>query len=95
MIPAERGTKTKGLLNMRTLEQTLIHSSELELQMLVSLMHDGEPSECASCYQRISALVIFAYIVDSGLSQEGEQALMRIETAANKLITALAPHESS
>lgn len=80
---------------MRTLEQTLIESAELELQMLVSFAHDGTADECANCYQRISALVIFAYKVDSGLSQEGEQALMRIETAANKLITAFDQHESS
>ncbi|MGO1872428.1 MULTISPECIES: hypothetical protein [Halomonadaceae] len=73
---------------MRKLEETLIHAAGLELQMLVSLMHDGQPDEQAYCYQRISALVLLAYIPDSGLTSGGVAALERIEEEANKLMPA-------
>lgn len=74
---------------MRTLEEALIHSAELELKMLVSLMHDGEPDQQANCYQRISALIMLAYIPDSGLSSGGVAELERIEAEANMLMPAM------
>lgn len=70
---------------MRTLEETLIHSAELELKMLGSLMHDGQHFQQSVCYHRISALVMIAYIGDNGLSKDGVAALERIEAEANKL----------
>lgn len=79
---------------MRTLEEALIHSAELELKMLASLMHDGEPDQQANCYQRISALIMLAYIPDSGLTSGGVAALERIEAEANKLIPATAVDQS-
>ncbi|EHA15276.1 hypothetical protein [Halomonas sp. HAL1] len=71
---------------MSMLEKTLINSAELELQMLTSLAHDGEPVERANCYQRISALTILAHIKDNGLTPEGVAALERVEVAANELM---------
>lgn len=73
---------------MRTLEEALIHSAELELKMLASLMHDGKPDQQANCYQRISALIMLAYIPDNGLTSGGVAELERIEAEANKLIPA-------
>lgn len=71
---------------MSKLEKTLIHSAELELQMLVSFTHTPDGDEQLNCFQRINALVMLAYLQDSGLSEEGIAALERIEKAANDLI---------
>lgn len=70
---------------MTTLEATLIKSAELELQMFVSFIHDGSKQEQANCYQRLSALTVFAYIVNSGLSDAGIAKLEEIDNASTDL----------
>jgi len=80
---------------MTRLETTLVRAAELELQMLVSLTHDGTPSERADSYQRLSALVILSHVQDSGLSADGDAALQRIEAAANELMTPAPSQEAT
>lgn len=71
---------------MRTLEESLLNAAELELKMLASFMHDGSPDELANSYQRLSALTVFAYKVDSGLSDAGIAKLEELDIAAYEFI---------
>jgi hypothetical protein len=71
---------------MSVLEKTLIKSATLELQMLVSLCHDGDLEQKIACYNRVSALTMIAFLQDNGLTEQGEKELEKIDKRANILM---------
>ncbi|WP_193067961.1 hypothetical protein [Halomonas sp. 3D7M] len=71
---------------MTTLEKTLIQSAALELKMLLSLSHDSDVNEKVACYNRVSALVMIAYLKNNGMTEQGVKELEEIEKKANLLM---------